>query len=236
MRVLMVEDEKYMAQAVAEILRKNHYAVDLVHDGSNGLDFALSGIHDIIILDIMLPRMSGLDILQNIRRKGIKAPVILLTAKGQVEDKVKGLDYGADDYLAKPFHTGELLARLRALHRRKPELCNDGVISFGDLEFSPHTLIVRCAVRETELKLKEAQLLELLIANRNRVLSKSIIIEKVWGFATEAEDNHVETHISRLRKRLTQVQSKTTITTVRGAGYTIAAGEGEKGSVQEAAQ
>jgi len=224
MRVLMVEDEKYMAKAVAEILKKNHYTVDLAHDGSDGLDYALSAIYDIIILDIMLPKMDGLTILSEIRKAGIDTPVILLTAKGQIEDKVKGLDFGADDYLTKPFHTDELLARLRALHRRKPELCNNGFISFGDIEFSPHTLVLRCGKKETVLKLKESQLLELLIANKNTVISKNTIIERVWGYDAQAEYNHVEIHISRLRKQLSQIESQITINTVRGAGYTLSEG------------
>ncbi|MBL1230591.1 response regulator transcription factor [Enterococcus sp. BWB1-3] len=225
MRVLMVEDEKYMAKAVAEILKKNHYTVDLVHDGSEGLAYARSSIYDIIILDIMLPGRDGLTILSEIRKIGIGTPVILLTAKGQIEDRVKGLDFGADDYLAKPFHTDELLARLRALHRRKPELCNNGVITFGDIEFSPHTLVLKCVKNETMLKLKEGQLLELLIDNRNIVVSKNTIIERVWGYDTEAEDNHVEIHISRLRKQLTRVKSRISINTIRGAGYTLTGGE-----------
>ena len=222
MRVLLVEDEKYLAKAVAEILKKNNYTVDLVYDGLEGLDFALTGLYDLIILDIMLPSMDGLAILQNIRKKGIDAPVILLTAKGQSEDKVKGLDYGADDYLAKPFHTNELLARLRALQRRKPELNNDGVIAFGNIQFSPHTLLLQSEAGQSELKLKEAQLLELLLNNQSRVVSKQTIIEKVWGYDTEAEDNHVEIHISRLRKRLAELTSQVRINTIRGAGYTIA--------------
>ena len=228
MRVLMVEDEKYMARAVAEILKKNHYTVDLAHNGEDGLDNALSAIYDIIILDIMLPKKDGLTILREIRKAKIDAPVILLTAKGQIEDKVKGLDYGADDYLAKPFHTDELLARLRALHRRKPELCNEGILVFGDIEFSPHTLLLKCGNSETTLKLKEAQLLELLISNKNIVVSKNTIIEKVWGYDTEAEDNHVEIHISRLRKQLSQINSKVAINTIRGAGYTLSTIEGGK--------
>lgn len=225
MRILMVEDEKYMAKAVAEILKKNNYTVDLVHDGSDGLDYALTNIYDIIILDIMLPGKDGLTILQEVRKAGIDTPVILLTAKGQIEDKVKGLDFGADDYLAKPFHTDELLARLRALHRRKPELCNDGIISFSDIELSPHTLILKCGKMETELKLKEAQLLELLISNRSIVVSKNTMIERIWGYATQAEDNTVEIHISRLRKQLAKVKSLTVINAIRGAGYTISEGE-----------
>jgi len=226
-RVLLVEDEKYLAKAVAEILKKNNYTVDMVHDGSEGLDYALSGIYDLIILDIMLPSMDGLTILQSMRKKGIEAPVILLTAKGQSDDKVRGLDHGADDYLAKPFHTNELLARLRALQRRKPELNNDGIISFGDLQFSPHTLLLKSETATTELKLKEAQLLELLLSSQNRVVSKQAIIEKVWGYDTEVEDNNVETHISRLRKRLVELTSQVRINTIRGVGYTITRNGGE---------
>jgi len=225
MRLLMVEDEKYTARAVAEILRKNNYSVDLAHNGEDGLDYALTAVYDIIILDIMLPKMDGMTILQEIRNAKIDAPVILLTAKGQIEDKVKGLDYGADDYLAKPFHTDELLARLRALHRRKPELNIGGIVSFGDIQFSPHTLIMKCGKNETTLKLKEAQLLELLIDNRNIVVSKNAIIERIWGYDTDAEDNHVEIHISRLRKQLSKIKSQTSINTIRGAGYIIDNGE-----------
>ena len=221
MRVLLVEDEKYLAKAVAEILKKNNYAVDVVHDGAEGLEFALTGVYDLIILDIMLPSMDGLAILQNTRKNGIEAPVILLTAKGQSEDKVKGLDFGADDYLAKPFHTNELLARLRALQRRKPEFNNDGVITYGDIQFSPHTLMLQGETKTTELKLKEAQLLEMLLSNQNRVVSKQAIIDKVWGYDGEAEDNHVEIHISRLRKRLAELTSRVRINTIRGAGYTL---------------
>ena len=221
MRILMVEDEKYTARAVAEILKKNHYAIDLAHNGEDGLNCALSNIYDIIILDIMLPGKDGLTILEKIRRARMNTPVILLTAKGQIEDKVKGLDLGADDYLTKPFHAEELLARLRALHRRKPELCNDGIITFGDIEFSPHTLVLKCSKNETMLKLKEAQLLELLINKRKAVVSKNTIIERVWGYDTEADDNHVEIHVSRLRKQLSRIKSHVLINTIRGVGYTL---------------
>ena len=227
MRILMVEDEKYMARAVAEILKKNNYTVDLSHDGEDGLDNALSAIYDIIILDIMLPKKDGLTILKEIRSAGIDAPVILLTAKGQLEDKVKGLDYGADDYLAKPFHTDELLARLRALNRRKPEFHSGSVLSFNDLQLNPNTLSLSCGVRETKIKLKEAQILELLIANKKQVISKNTIIEKVWGYDTDAEDNHVEIHISRLRKALSQLNTAIIIRSIRGAGYTLAEGEND---------
>jgi DNA-binding response OmpR family regulator len=221
MRVLMVEDEKYTARAVAEILKKNKYTVDLVFDGESGADYALTGIYDIIILDIMLPKKDGLAVLKEIRAANIDVPIILLTAKGQIEDKVRGLDLGADDYLPKPYHTDELLARLRALNRRKPELNNDGILSFGDIQLSPHELILSGEKRQTALKLKESQILELLMNNPNMALSKNTIIERVWGYDTDAEDNHVETHISRLRKAIKNVQSHTEIRTIRGVGYTL---------------
>lgn len=221
MRVLMVEDERYMAEAVAQVLKKNHYSVDLEPNGEDGLDSALSGIYDIIILDIMLPKMDGISVLKELRQNGIATPVILLTARGETEDKVRGLDSGADDYLAKPFHTDELLARLRALGRRKVELIHDGILKFGDLELNPHTLLLTCMNRKLTLSLKEAQLLELLIKRKNVIVSKETMIEKLWGYDTDAEDNHVEIHISLLRKKIIQAESEVSIRTIRGAGYIL---------------
>jgi DNA-binding response OmpR family regulator len=145
----------------------------------------------------------------------------MLTARGQIEDKVKGLDLGADDYLPKPYHTDELLARLRALNRRKPALNNDGVLEFGDIRLSPHDSTLFCGKKQAVLKLKESQILALLINNPNQILSKNTIIERVWGFDTMAEDNHVETQISRLRKTLEHVESHVKIRTLRGAGYIL---------------
>jgi len=217
----MVEDEKYMAEAIAQVLKKNHYSVDLAYDGEYGLDCGNSNIYDIIILDIMLPKMDGISVLKELRRNGIETPVILLTARGETEDKVRGLDSGADDYLAKPFHTDELLARLRALGRRKTELINDGKLKYGDIELNPLTLLLGCGNKEIILTLKESQLLELLIKRNSTIISKEIIIEKLWGFDTSAEDNHVETYISLLRKKLTHLESDVFIRTIRGAGYVL---------------
>jgi len=221
MRLLMVEDEKYMAEAVAQVLKKNNYSVDLAYNGEDGLDCGLSGIYDIIILDIMLPKMDGISILKELRRNGIETPVILLTARGEVEDKVRGLDSGADDYLAKPFHTDELLARLRALARRKTELINDGILKFGDIKLNPYNLLLVSGNKEAELTLKESQLLELLIKRNGIIVSKENIIEKLWGYDTDAEDNRVEIHVSLLRKKLALVDSDVYIHTVRGAGYVL---------------
>jgi DNA-binding response OmpR family regulator len=173
----------------------------------------------------MLPKKDGLTVLKEIRQAGIDTPVILLTAKGQIEDKVKGLDLGADDYLPKPFHHDELLARLRALGRRKPEFHNNGVLTFEDLHLAPHTLKLSCGEREIKLKLKEAQLLELLISNKNQIISKDTIIEKIWGYDADIEDNHVESYISRLRRAMAQIQSKANINVIRGAGYALSKGE-----------
>lgn len=224
----MVEDERYIAEAVAQVLKKNHYSVDLAYDGEYGLDCAVSNIYDIIILDIMLPKMDGIAVLRQLRRDRIETPVLLLTAKGQVEDKVLGLDSGADDYLAKPFHTDELLARLRALTRRKTELMQDGIFTVGNIGLNPHTLIISCGNTEQKLTLKESQLLELLIQRKGLTVAKETIIEKLWGYETEAEDNHVEIHVSLLRKKLSNLPSDVSIRTIRGAGYVLKAGKDER--------
>lgn len=224
MRILLVEDEEYMAQAVARVLEKNHYTVDLAYEGEYGLDCALSGIYDIIILDVMLPGLSGLQILKTLRREKIAVPVLLLTAKSETEDKVTGLDLGADDYLTKPFEIQELLARLRVLARRKQEISVQSTYMFGDIALNPYTLSLYCASQSFRLTLKESQLLEMLMDARGSVVSKSRIIEKVWGFDSDAQDRHVEVYISFLRKKLKALGSDTFIETVRGMGYTLQAG------------
>lgn len=224
MRILLVEDEKYIARGIAEVLRKNYYSVDLAYDGEFGLDCAFSNIYDIIVLDIMIPKKNGLTVLSEMRKNRINTPVILLTARGQLEDKVKGLDLGADDYLAKPFHTEELLARLRALGRRKTEILPDGKLTLGDISLAPHSLMLTCGKYKSKLTLKESQLLELLIKNTNVIISKDCIIEKIWGYDADVEDNHVEAHVSLLRKKVSAVKSTCVIKTIRGAGYTLIAG------------
>lgn len=224
MRILLVEDEEYMAQAVAQVLEKNNYTVDLAHDGEYGLDCALSGIYDIIILDIMLPGRSGLEILKTLRQEKIAVPVLLLTAKSETEDKVTGLDLGADDYLTKPFEMQELLARLRVLARRKQEITVQSGYEFGDVLLNPYTLSLFCGSQSFKLTLKESQLLEMLMDARGGVISKDRIIEKVWGFDSEAEDRHVEVYISFLRKKLKALGANTSIETVWGIGYALRAG------------
>lgn len=217
----MVEDEKHIAEAVAHVLKANQYIVDLAFDGDEGLFYALSGIYDLIILDVMLPKMNGIQLLKELRQNKVNTPVILLTARGETEDKVMGLDSGADDYLVKPFQTEELLARLRALGRRKNKIIQNDVLAFGDIELDALNLTLRCKEKEVKLTRKEYQLLELLINRKNMVTSKELMIEKIWGYDTEATDNNVEVYISFLRKKLRHLKSNVKIATLRGLGYVI---------------
>ncbi|MDI4649556.1 response regulator transcription factor [Cohnella hashimotonis] len=226
MRILIVEDEVHLAEALSQILRKNRYSVDIAHDGQSGLDNALSGIYDLLLLDIMLPEMDGIEVLRTLREQGVQTPVIMLTAKGETDDKIAGLDYGADDYIAKPFVTGELLARIRAALRRKGEaVIPDDGLRFGDLELNTSTLKLSCKGKELKLILKESELLELLIARRQAVTSKEQIIEKLWGFDSDAEHNNVEVYISFLRKKLTFLNASARISTIRGVGYVLEAAD-----------
>ena len=221
MRILIVEDEISLAEALTQILKKSNYTVDAVHDGISGLDNAMSDIYDIILLDIMLPGMDGISLLKTIRREGISTPVILLTARGEIPDKVKGLDSGADDYLSKAFATEELLARIRAASRRKGEVLPDNTLKFGDIQLNTATLRLSRSSKEIKLILKESELLELLILRKNAVSSKELVIEKLWGFDSEAEHNNVEVYISFLRKKLAFLKSSVVISTVRGVGYVL---------------
>lgn len=221
MRILIVEDEQHLAEALSQILKKNNYSVDVVHDGEDGLDYALSDIYDLLLLDIMLPGRDGISILKTIRGKGLSVPVILLTAKGETPDKIAGLDYGADDYVAKPFSSDELMARIRAALRRKGEVMPEDALKYGDLELNASNPKLTVGGKEIKLNPKECELLELLILRKQAVTSKEQIIEKLWGFDSEAEHNNVEVYISFLRKKLNFLGSRTRITTIRGIGYVL---------------
>ncbi|PQP84293.1 DNA-binding response regulator [Paenibacillus sp. PCH8] len=221
MRILIAEDEVHLAEAVSQILKKNNYSVDMVHDGRSGLDYAQSGIYDLLLLDIMMPEMDGITVLKKLRSEGNHTPVILLTAKGELSDKVTGLDYGADDYIAKPFATEELLARIRAALRRKGEVVPEDGLKFGDMELNTTQLKLSVQGKEIKLNLKENELLELLINRKQAITSKEQIIEKLWGFDSEVEYNNVEVYISFLRKKLTFLNSAVRINTIRGVGYVL---------------
>lgn len=222
MRLLLVEDEKRMAQALCEILRLEKYEVDHYSDGKSGLDSALSDIYDIIVLDVMLPGMNGFDIARKVRQQGVRTPILMLTAKSELDDKVTGLDSGADDYLTKPFHTRELLARLRALGRRNINTI-DGTLTWGDISLDTNTLTLSCTtnVQTVRLSEKEYHIFEYLIANQGQILTCEQLAVKIWGYESEAEYNNVEVYMSFARKKLNFIGARTEIKAVRGVGYEL---------------
>ena len=226
MRLLLVEDEKRMAQALCEILRQEKYDVDCCYDGLSGLDAAESNIYDIMILDVMLPKMNGFEIARKLRQNGIHTPILMLTAKAELDDKVTGLDSGADDYLTKPFMTKELLARLRALLRRNIDTA-DGSLKFGDILLDSKTYELSCEATGQSVRLseKEWKILEYLIANQNRILTREQLAVKIWGYESDAEYNNVEVYMSFTRKKLAFVGAKTEIKAVRGVGYELRCGD-----------
>jgi DNA-binding response OmpR family regulator len=228
MRVLLIEDEIYIAKPIEQALKRDNYSVDLAFDGEHGLDCGLTDVYDIVVLDIMLPKMDGITVLRELRKNGVKTPVLLLTAKKQIQDRIDGLDSGADDYLVKPFDTNELLARLRALGRRRSEIDFDGILRIGNIELNPHTLFLNSGDNSCKLTLKEAHLLELLIKRKGMITPKELIIEKLWGYDSDTEDGHVEYHVSLLRKKLITMNAKISIITVRGVGYSLNENDGEK--------
>lgn len=221
MRILVIEDEIRLCEALVHMLKKQNYTVDSDYDGESGLDDALSGIYDVIVLDIMLPKLDGISLLRKIRAEGLAVPVIMLTAKGDISDKITGLDAGADDYLAKPFDTEELLARIRALGRRRGELIEPSSLRCGDISLDTHSLKLSCGAQEITLTRKESELMEYLIIHKDMISAKERIIEKLWGFESEAESNHVEVYVSFLRKKLKHIRSELKINAVRGMGYKL---------------
>lgn len=227
MRILLVEDEIQLSEALGAILEKNNYTVDRVFDGEDGLDYMLSDIYEVIILDIMLPKMNGLEVLKEARKEGIATPVILLTAKGEISDKVTGLDCGADDYLPKPFYTEELLARIRALSRRKGEVLSDNSLVFKDIILNIGTLELSCNDKSVKLTAKESGLLEVLINRSGMISNKDDIISKLWGFESEAEHNNVEVYVSFLRRKFSYLKSKVIIKAIRNMGYILEYKDGE---------
>lgn len=221
MRLLIVEDEVALAEALVQIFTKNKYIADACYDGVSGLDNALTCIYDVIILDIMLPKMDGLEVLRNLRLNKVSTPVILLTAKDEIADKVKGLDYGADDYLTKPFASEELLARIRSIYRRKEHAICENILNYDDITLNLSTYELICGQNSVKLGLKEYSIMELFLKNHGRVISKEILIEKIWGYESDAEYNNVEVYVSFLRKKLAHINSSTSIKTVRGVGYRL---------------
>ena len=220
MRVLLVEDEKRMAQALCEILRQEKYDVDHCADGLEGLAAIEAGAYDLVVLDVMLPHKDGFSIAREARAKGIRTPILMLTAKSELDDTVTGLDCGADDYLTKPFRTRELLARLRALGRRSLRSA-DGALAFGDIELNRGASLLVCGENSVRLSEKEFRILEYLIANAGQILTREQLAVKIWGYESDAEYNNVEVYMSFARKKLNFVKARTKIKAVRGVGYEL---------------
>ena len=220
MKLLYAEDEKSLSEAVVDVLEYHKYRVDAVYDGQDALDYAESGQYDGIILDIMMPRLSGLQVLERLRKAGCKTPVLLLTAKAEVEDRIQGLDLGADDYLAKPFAMGELLARIRAMLRRREEFTPD-VLTLGNLRLDRQSYALCVGEARTVLPKLEFQMMELFLLNKGIFLSTEDILVKVWGYDTDAEIGIVWVYISYLRKKLSSLGADVAIRAKRGIGYTL---------------
>ena len=221
MRVLIVEDEVRLAATLQDLMELNGYTADVCHDGESGLDNALSGIYDVAVLDVMLPRMDGFTVLLRLRDAGSAVPVLMLTARSDLSDRVKGLDRGADYYLTKPFEPQELMACIRALTRRQPELRNTDALEYGDLKLDKNAFTLCCGERSVRLSRKEFDMLELLILNREMVMTKETLLLKIWGYESDAEDNNVEVYISFLRKKLEHLRSRVKIKTIRMVGYCL---------------
>jgi len=222
MRILVVEDEVRLAEALGAILAESKYTADLAFDGESGLDNALSGIYDVVILDVMLPKLNGLEIVKRLRKEHIATPVLLLTARDEIPDKVSGLDSGADYYMTKPFNPQELLACVRALSRRQGEVVMD-TLGFHDVTLDLSSYLLSCGSRSVHLGLKEFEVMRMLLSGQKGVVPKEEILLKVWGTESDAEDNNVEVYVSFLRKKLFHLGSKVNITTVRKLGYYLEA-------------
>ena len=219
-RLLLVEDEERMAQALCEILRQESYEVDHCADGLEGLYAAETGLYDGIVLDVMLPGKDGFSIASELRSQGVRTPILMLTAKSELDDKVTGLDCGADDYLTKPFMTRELLARVRALLRRNIPMA-DGRLAFGDIALNTRTSELICGENRVRLSEKEFRILEYLMSNQGQILTREQLAVKIWGYESEAEYNNVEVYMSFTRRKLHFVKAKTEIKAVRGIGYEL---------------
>lgn len=220
MKILLVDDEKQLIKALSVILKQNNYSVDLAYDGEEGLDYALTGLYDLIILDVMMPKIDGFTLLKKIRSKGINCPVLMLTAKSEIPDKVEGLNYGADDYITKPFDTSELLARIKALLRRKDTFTGN-ILTFGDISLDRDSFELKKGNNKILLGKKEFQLLEILMLANGKTVVKERLVDKIWGYDSEAEYNTIEVYVSFLRKKLVAVGSNTEIKSIRGVGYLI---------------
>ena len=218
MRVLIVEDERRLAEALGQIMAEQRYQTDVVYDGADGLDYALTEQYDVIVLDVMLPKLDGFEVASRLRHAHVSTPILMLTARDEMPDKIAGLDHGADDYMTKPFDIGELLARVRALSRRQGEVIGEQLTA-GDLTLELSTRCLRRGDKSVRLGFKEFDVLRQLMVHPRAVVPNEDIIARVWGLESDAEDNNVEVYISFLRKKLLFLESNVSIGTVRKVGY-----------------
>ena len=221
MKVLIIEDEYSLADAIAETLQKENYTTKIITDGQNGEDEALTGIYDLILLDIMLPKKDGFEILRSLKNEKVTTPIIMITAKSEMSDKLQGLENGVDDYITKPFHMRELIARVKFVLKRNANIENDNILEYSDLKLDLSTGKMISQGSEISINGKELELLETLLLNKNQIVNKEVLINKIWGYDIESEYNYVEVYVSFLRKKLKLLKSKVKIKAVRGIGYKL---------------
>ena len=221
MKILIIEDEYSLADAIAETLQKENYTTKIVTNGEDGEDEALTGIYDLILLDVMLPKKDGFEILKNLKAEKINTPIIMITAKSELVDKLKGLENGVDDYITKPFHMREVIARIKIVLKRNSNIEDDNILEYSDLKLDLSTGKMSSNGSEISINGKELELLEILLLNKNQIISKEALINKIWGYDSNAEYNYVEVYASFLRKKLKLLKSKVKIKAVRGMGYKL---------------
>lgn len=221
MKVLIVDDEVQLCESLKELLQDKKWIIDYVHDGVSAVEYIMSGYYDVVVLDIMLPRLNGIEVLEQIRSRGNTVPVLLLSAKRGSDDKVQGLDTGADDYLTKPFVPSELTARLRALYRRKPHTYTPKIVSVANLSLNKSAAILQNGNRSCQLTAKELDLVELFMQNSGRVFTKEAIVTKLWPLDSDITYNNVEAHISAIRRKMKRIGANPKIVTMRGIGYKL---------------
>ena len=221
MNILIIEDEYSLADAVAETLKSENFSVTIKTNGEDGEDEALTENYDLILLDVMLPKKNGFDILKYLRQEKIRTPIIMLTAKAEIDDKLNGLEHGADDYITKPFAMRELMARVKAVLKRSNNMENTDLLEYGDLVLDLKNAKLKCKDNEIQVSGKEFEILEYMLLNKNQIASRENILEKIWGYESEAEYNNVEVYITFIRRKLKLIDSKVNIKAVRGIGYKL---------------
>lgn len=221
MKILIIEDEYSLADAISETLKKQNFITNIITDGEEGENEALTGAYDLILLDIMLPNKNGFKILESLQREKIETPIIILTAKSEIYDKLNGLENGADDYITKPFHMKELIARVKVVLKRKNGVKDLSIIQYEDLSLNLRNGKISCQNNEMTISGKELELLEILMINKKQTISRETLANKIWGYNSDTEYNNVEVYISFLRKKLKLLKSRVEIKTVRGIGYIL---------------